>query len=466
MKQQRHAVAIYARISQDRDGTQLAVKRQLKDCRAEADRLGWTVAEEYVDDESAWSGKPRPAYERMLRDLADGRVDAILAWHIDRLYRRPIELEELLRVCQQVGVTDLRTVHGEFDLGTGDGMLVARLLAAVAANESDAKRRRGKRKALEIAEAGQPHRGGVRPFGFMPDRVTHNHLEADVIRQLADRALAGESLPSLGRWLDEHDVRTVTGKQWKTPTIRNILLSWRNVGIREHNGQPVGPANWEPIIPPKTGEALRRKLTAPERRTNRTARSYLLSGMCRCSKCGNKMFSMKRYDVRRYLCRSGLDFGGCGSLTITADPAEQIVAEAVLMRLDSPQLHDALAGRVRDDAQASALQDQIDADNAQLLELTDLWTERTLSTEEWKRAKATIQARLNQARKQLSHLSGTRDLDAYIGQGDNLRSNWDTLNLDRQRAIVKTVVDHVEILPGVPGARVVAVERINPVWRF
>ncbi len=45
-------------------------------------------------------------------------------------------------------------------------MLVARLLSAVAANESDAKRRRGKRKALEIAEAGQPHMGGTRPFGF------------------------------------------------------------------------------------------------------------------------------------------------------------------------------------------------------------------------------------------------------------------------------------------------------------
>lgn len=47
----RSAVAIYARISQDRDNTGMAVSRQLADCRAEAKKCGWVVAEEYVDDD-------------------------------------------------------------------------------------------------------------------------------------------------------------------------------------------------------------------------------------------------------------------------------------------------------------------------------------------------------------------------------------------------------------------------------
>ncbi len=59
-------MAIYARISQDRTGEELGVKRQLADCRTEAERRGWTVADEYVDDDiSAYSGKQRPEYERM-----------------------------------------------------------------------------------------------------------------------------------------------------------------------------------------------------------------------------------------------------------------------------------------------------------------------------------------------------------------------------------------------------------------
>jgi site-specific DNA recombinase len=159
----RTAVAIYARISQDRDGEGLGVKRQVEDCRAEAERRGWTVADVYVDDDvSAYSGKVRPAYARMLADLADGLRDAVIVWHLDRLHRRPIELEQFVATCARARVTDVVTLHGNFDLGSGDGLLVARLLSAVAASESDAKRRRGRRKMQEIAEAGKPHMGGPR----------------------------------------------------------------------------------------------------------------------------------------------------------------------------------------------------------------------------------------------------------------------------------------------------------------
>ena len=50
--------AIYARISSDQDGTALGVTRQIEDCRALAKKLGWTVGEEYVDNDiSAYSGK-------------------------------------------------------------------------------------------------------------------------------------------------------------------------------------------------------------------------------------------------------------------------------------------------------------------------------------------------------------------------------------------------------------------------
>ncbi|MGB2918439.1 MAG: recombinase family protein, partial [Candidatus Microthrix parvicella] len=73
--------AVYARISSD-DGSALGVSRQVEDCRKLADGLGWEVAEEYIDnDVSAFSGKRRPAYERMLADLVDGFRDAVLVYH-------------------------------------------------------------------------------------------------------------------------------------------------------------------------------------------------------------------------------------------------------------------------------------------------------------------------------------------------------------------------------------------------
>jgi DNA invertase Pin-like site-specific DNA recombinase len=63
------------------------------------------VSGEYVDnDVSAYSGKRRPDYERMLADLADGTVDAVLVYHIDRLTRRPIELEDFLSAVDRAKV--------------------------------------------------------------------------------------------------------------------------------------------------------------------------------------------------------------------------------------------------------------------------------------------------------------------------------------------------------------------------
>jgi DNA invertase Pin-like site-specific DNA recombinase len=444
------------------------VQRQLEDCRAEAKRLGWTVAEEYVDDDiSAYSGRTRPAYQRMLLDLADGQRDAIITWHMDRLHRQPIELEELLRVCALARVTDLRTVQGAYDLGTGDGMLVARVLAAFAAQESDRKRHRGKRKALQVAESGKPHMGGgYRPFGFQDDRVTHDPTEATIIRDLTERTLAGESLTSMCKWLVDEQVTTVSGATWRTPVLRQMLLNPRMYGMRTHNGEIVGPAVWEPIISPEKGEALRLLLTDPKRRTNRTARRYLLSGHCRCSLCGGVMFSVPRHDERRYICRSGHDFGGCGRMTINALGVERIVTEAVLIRLDSPELHDALAGRVHDDAEASALAEHVAADTAQLKELAEIWAQRQISTDAWAAARTVIEDRRAIAKRKLGHLSGTRHLDAYIGQGGLLRKQWADLNLSRQVAIVRAIIEHVEILPGKMGTSYVDVGRVRPVWRF
>jgi site-specific DNA recombinase len=459
--------AIYARISQDRDGSGQGVKRQLKDCHEEATRRGWSVAGEYVDDDvSAYSGSRRPQYAQLLEDIAAGTVDAVLVWHMDRLHRRPIELEQFVTTCLSAGLHDVVTLHGDFDIGNGDGLLVARLMSAVAANESDAKSRRGRRKMQEIAEAGLPHGGGTRPCGFNDDRVTHRPDEARAIRALADRALAGESLTSLCRWLTDEGITTVTGKEWRTPTVRGLLLNPRIYGMRSHRGEPICRAVWKQIISPEQGEALRVMLTDPARRTNRTARSYLLSGMCRCALCGTVMFSMSRYDTRRYLCRSGHDFGGCGRMAINALPLEQMVEEMVLVRLDGPDLQAALAGKAKDTTTATELAEQIADDTTQLAELAQLYADRRIRAEEWITARDPVEQRRNEARRELSQLGGAQVIDRYIGHGLALRRQWSTLNLDRQRAIVKAIISHVEIRPATPGARSVEIQRINPVWRL
>src|SRR5262245_15747328 len=97
------ATGIYARISLDRrDGE--GVARPLADCRALADERGWHETEEYVDNDiSAYRAKRRPEYDRLLADLHHGELTAVVAYHPDRLYRRPADLEAFIDAVQAAG---------------------------------------------------------------------------------------------------------------------------------------------------------------------------------------------------------------------------------------------------------------------------------------------------------------------------------------------------------------------------
>ena len=86
---------IYCRISRDREGAGLGVGRQREDCEALAAQLAVETVAVYSDNDlSAYSGKPRPGYRKLLEDLREGRADTVLAWHTDHLHRSPAELEE------------------------------------------------------------------------------------------------------------------------------------------------------------------------------------------------------------------------------------------------------------------------------------------------------------------------------------------------------------------------------------
>jgi site-specific DNA recombinase len=317
------SAAIYARISSDQVGEGLGVQRQTEDCRKLAADLGWQVGEEYVDNDfSAYSGKPRPAYLRMLADLASGARDGVLVYHPDRLTRSPREIEDFLEVigAARVGHVHFVTGGAGLDLVSGDGLFMLRMMGAFGANESAAKSRRVKRKILQNAQLGLPHGRSLRPFGFEDDAIAHRPDEAAIIREMATRCVAGESLRSLCTDLDKRGIRSVKGSPWQTHSLRLVLSNPRAAGLRAHNGEVIGKAVWDPII----DEDLHRKVlaTIEARRVSgrRAPRAYLLSGLLRCGKCGKTLYSSRRVDSRRYVCLSGPDHRGCGGLTVVAPP--------------------------------------------------------------------------------------------------------------------------------------------------
>jgi site-specific DNA recombinase len=466
--------AIYVRISQDRGGAGLGVARQEKDCRALCKKKEWRVAEVYSDnDVSAYSGKPRPAYERMIADIEAGAIDAVVVWHVDRLTRSPRQLEDVIDLADRHQLS-LATVTGEVDLATPTGRMVARIMGAAARQEAEHKGERQARAARQAAEAGKPRGGGLRAYGYTVDGLEAVESEADVVREAARRILAGESLGSMCRELNARGTPTAGGGRWTTTTLRRVLISARISGRREYTprsrgyrgarqslGEVVADAVWPAIINPTDSDRLRQMLTRPERRTNATGRTYLLSGILRCGHCGAGLGGRTKGDIARYVCPAGPGKTACGRLSTIARPTDNYVRDLVLVALESPDLVRRL--HAQDDVPPDLVR-AVDADETRLAELAEAYGLGEITAPEWRAAREPLTARLDANRATLARASRATALDGFTGHYDDLRARWDELDTGARRALIAAVLDHVTVKPATRRPKWDA-DRFDPAWR-
>ena len=243
-------VAIYVRLSEVRPGDEaISLETQEADCRALVERKGWEVAGVYRDaGRSAWADdRDRPAFTEMLAELEAGEVAGIVAWKQDRLGRRVTEVADLLDRCRQHSAA-LVTVTDSLDTTTPAGRMAAQVIAAAAEMESANTSMRVARAMDARAERGEPA-GGPRPFGYRRDggTLTIDEAEAAIVRECAERVLAGETVGAILRDLQARDVRTSTGGPWRRRSLVYTLTAARIAGLRHHNGHTT-PGSWEPIV--------------------------------------------------------------------------------------------------------------------------------------------------------------------------------------------------------------------------
>ena len=443
--------AIYVRISRDREGAGLGVDRQEQDCRRLADRLGWEVAAVYCDNDlSAYTGKPRPAYRRLLADLQAGRADAVLAWHTDRLHRSPVELEEFIDVCE-AGAVEIQTVRaGPLDLATAIGRMVARQHGAIARYEVEHMSERQQRARQQAAEAGR-FGGGRRPYGYQRDGMTLIPSEAAEVARACTQVLAGASLTGLARDLNRHGKLTSTGGRWTASELRRVLLRPRNAALREHQGTVIGPAAWPPLVDEVTWRATVAVLTDPARTTNpgRPPR-WLLSGLAVCGVCGGPVLatsSGRRRAKPVYTCR--------GSRHVVRDAAEvdAFVTAVILARLSRPDAADLLRPRQPGDDPA-ALHAAATALRQRLQGLADAYAEDAIDRQQLASGSRRLRARLATVDRQLATAAAAAAPSPLAGLADapDPAAVWKRLPLDRRRAVIGVLAD-VTILPAKRGRR-------------
>jgi hypothetical protein len=85
---------------------------------------------------------------------------------------------------------------------------------------------------------------------------------------------------------------------------------------------------------------------------------------------------------------------------------------------------------------------------------------------EWLIVRDQIEVRIRRSQRQLEQFGAYRGLARHIGHGAQLRRRWETLDVGRQSAIVRTLVDHVVVSRGRRGHHPFDPSRPEMVWRL
>ena len=119
---QKPRAACYCRISSDPKDKREGVDRQREDTAALCELKGWRVTDVYIDnDRSASNGKGRPEWDRLLADIAAGKIDAVAAWDQDRVNRMMEDFIAYKKLFVARGILLATSNNGDIDLSTPAG---------------------------------------------------------------------------------------------------------------------------------------------------------------------------------------------------------------------------------------------------------------------------------------------------------------------------------------------------------
>jgi DNA invertase Pin-like site-specific DNA recombinase len=443
--------------------------------RARAAILGWVVhrvitendigADGQVRPSSAWkrkkittpSGKKelrviRPGFREVLDDILTGRVNAVLVEDLDRLFRQPRDVEDLLDACEMTGAS-AQSLTGSLQLtdgGTSTERYMVRSMvnAAVKSSDDTARRVADARERLN----GSSYQGGPRPFGFVHAQETekyHRTLimvpdEADVIRAAAADILdKGLSARSVATDLRDRGIPTAQGKQWDAWLLKRVLTKPAVAGLAVHKGE-LKPAPWPAIIEPEMWEKLTDRLNDPARRQTVPGSNeprHLLSGIALCGICndGTTVRATGRRDRPFYVCR-----GPVAHLKRQSMPVDEYVEGLIVARLSKDDVRDILKPLARYGVDTAALKAEAKKLRTAKASQIDMHALGEIDDDDLKRGMRKIRDRLAVVEAQISASDEPDPLAEFRDKPADVV--WKGLSLARKRVVLGLLAD-VTILP-------------------
>lgn len=461
-------VGIWIRVSTEEQAEGESPKNHELRARMYADLKGWKVVEIY--DLSGVSGKSvldHPEAMRMMQDVAEGKIKALIFSKLARLARNVKELLEISEHFQKHNA-NLVSLDESIDTATPAGRLLFTVIGALAQWEREEISARVSASVPVRARQGLPT-GGLGPFGYMwkDKKLVINPDEAIAVREIYRTFLEEKNLLRTARIITEKGYRSRKGVKFPRTTIKRILRDPVYKGIKRANySKSKGnrkswvlkpESEWvfynvDPIIDEETWNTVQSILNQIEEKypiKPTFLGKHPFSGLVICSNCNRKIYCFAWRPRHHYYCK------GCGR-SIAKEELMNIFKDALKVMVIEPSKL-----KFNGDENSITLKQEqlalLKKEQKKILDSIDklfsLLEDNLIEKKEFSERITRLRERREQIEGEISKLQGEIDFikvshlsrDKLITEAQSLHSLWDFLSEEDKKRIIKELVSKVII---------------------
>ena len=352
--------AIYARVSSEKQETDLSISAQLKALREHATRNGYEMVREFVDEAESGRTSARPAFRELISMARrpSKPFDVILVWKYSRFARSREDSIVFKTMLRKNGVQVL-SISEPFE-DTPTGRLLEAIIESLDEFYSANLGEEVTRGMRESASRGF-YVSSLTPYGYRKIKVKdgtkeRTKLELDlhqspVVARIFKKVLEGNGLTEITKDLNREGIAGPRGKGWGKTTIHQLLanevytgtLVWCRTCIHKLPVIRVENA-WPAIVDRDTFDkvqALLKNRAPAQVHPRRVASRYLLSGLAKCGYCGKALIGLEAkggqfsYYVCGTLIKKGA--GSCQARYLNSEKFEGLVINKIKQHILTEQ---------------------------------------------------------------------------------------------------------------------------------
>jgi site-specific DNA recombinase len=287
-KEVKKIAGIYIRVStedQAREG--FSLPEQESKLRALCQYKGYEIYKVYQDAGiSAKTGNKRPAFEELLQDIIDKKVNTMVALKLDRVTRSVADWEKILTFLEDNDAF-IDCANDEVNTTSANGKMLTRILTSVSQQEIERTSERTKDGLAGAIKAGHiPHKA---PLGYkhVDKTLIPDPLTKDVVIEIFNLYHQGKSYYNISTILNDEQALGKTN--WRDSSIVNILANEVYKGDFVHGKRTKHPTYYKNVVEPLVSEEFWEECQVQKKRNAKAYKrnqDYIFLQKLKCPKCG------------------------------------------------------------------------------------------------------------------------------------------------------------------------------------